>query len=223
MTVTSRTESTGSLRVPRRVWAGLLSFALLGLQSGGAVRAQDAPSTATASALPAARTANPVPSDYRIGAGDVLAIRFWRLNDVSADVVVRPDGKVSLLLLDDVQAAGLTPEQLRDGIQKAAADLFESPRVTVVVKEINSRNVYITGMVAKPGPYPLNGGLRVLQLIAMAGGLLEFANANDIVIMRSKDGQQIPFRFSYEDVRQMRRDRLDQNIALEPGDTVIVP
>ena len=196
--------------------------------ASGVVALAQAPSSAaanlkaTAAGIKAAAAA-PLPSDYRIGSGDVLAIRFWRLNDVSSDVVVRPDGKISLLLLDDVTAAGLTPEQLRDRIQTEAEDLFENPRLTVVVKEINSRNVYITGMVAKPGPYPLEGGLRVLQLIAKAGGLLEFADKDGIVIMRDQGGRQVPFRFSYEAMRQMRQGQLDQNIELLPGDTVIVP
>ncbi len=222
MTAMCRSEIIGRVRASLGARAGILSLALILGECAATVRAQE-PQATLPDRAPAARPAKPLPSDYRIGPGDVLAIRFWRLNDVSADVKVRPDGKISLLLLDDIVAAGLTPEQLRDRIQEAAEELFEMPRVTVVVGEINSRNVYITGLVAKPGPYPLNGGLRVLQLIAMAGGLLEFADKNSIVIMRDKGGHQVPFRFSYEAMSQMRPGRLDENIALEPGDTVIVP
>ena len=97
-------------------------------------------------------------------------MRFWRQEDISGDVVVRPDGKISLLLLNDIEAAGKTPDQLRELIVAAANQFFEEPHVTVIVKEINSRIVFITGMVAKPGPYPLRGPLTVLQLIATAGG-----------------------------------------------------
>jgi polysaccharide export outer membrane protein len=162
-----------------------------------------------------------VTPDYVIGPGDVLAIRFWRRDDVSADVTVRPDGRISLLLLDDVEAAGLTPEQLRDRITDEANKLFEDARVTVIVREVNSRNVYITGMVARPGPYPLRDRLTVLQLIAMAGGLRDFANGDDITITRTVNGKEVGYRFNYNDVRNRRR--LEQNIELKPGDTVIVP
>ena len=101
----------------------------------------------------------------------MLSIVFWRDKDMSADVVVRPDGKISLPLLNDVQAAGLTPEQLRAQLVKAAAKFIEDPNATVVVKEIHSRKVFITGNVAKPGTFPLVGDMNVMQLIAMAGGL----------------------------------------------------
>ena len=110
------------------------------------------------------------PADFVIGPNDVLTIVFWRDKDMSSDVQVRPDGKISLPLLNDVQAAGLTPEQLRVQITAAATRLVEDPTVSVVVKEINSRRVFITGQVAKPGTYALSGPTTVLQLIAMAGG-----------------------------------------------------
>jgi polysaccharide export outer membrane protein len=162
-----------------------------------------------------------VPADYRIGPGDVLAIRFWRRDEVSADVVVRPDGKISLLLLDDVAAQGLTPEQLRDRIVEKAGTYFEEPRVTVVVKEVNSRTVYITGLVAKPGPYPLRTRMTVMQLIALAGGLLDWADAGRIAVVRTENGRETGFRVNYNDLKNLQR--LEQNIVLRPGDTVIVP
>jgi len=163
----SHSELIGRRRLQSHViCAALLTlFALLNPMQAGGLQASLSASQKSA----ASRTQTPELSpDYVIGAGDTLAIRFWRHDDVSADVVVRPDGKISLLLLDDVDAAGMTPEQLRDRIREGAERLFENPQVTVIVKEIRSRNVYITGLVAKPGPYPLNGHLRVLQLIAMA-------------------------------------------------------
>ena len=119
----------------------------------------------------------------------MLSIVFWRDKDMSADVVVRPDGKISLPLLNDVQAAGLTPDQLRDQLTKAAAKFVEEPNATVVVKEIHSRKVFITGNVAKAGTYPLTGDMTVLQLIAVAGGLLEYADSKNIVVMRTEDGR----------------------------------
>jgi polysaccharide export outer membrane protein len=168
------------------------------------------------------------PPGYVIGNDDVLMILFWREKDMSAEVSVRPDGKITLPLLNDVQAAGLTPDQLRDTLTKLAEPLVQVPTVTVVVKQINSRRVFITGQVAKPGAYPLNDRMTVLQLIALAGGLTEFAKSKDIVIMRNESdgtvrpsGEPITYPFNYKDV--IGRRNLKQNIELKPGDTVIVP
>jgi polysaccharide export outer membrane protein len=171
-----------------------------------------------------AKPAKPVvpPPDYVIGPDDVLEVLYWRDKDVSAEVVVRPDGMISLPLLNDVRAAGLTPEQLRDSITEAAKKFFEvDPTVTVNVKTINSRKVFITGSVAKPGPYPLSAPTTVLQLISMAGGLTEFANQKKISVMRNENGKPVRYPFNYKDVAQGKN--LTQNIELKPGDTVIVP
>ena len=161
------------------------------------------------------------PADYLIGPDDVLTVVFWREKDMSSDVAVRPDGKISLPLLNDVHAAGLTPDQLRLLLTEAAAKFIEGPSVSVVVKAINSRKVYITGFVGKPGPYPLHGPTTVMQLIATAGGLHEFADSKNITILRTENGKQVALRFNYEDVR--KRKKLTQNIELKPGDTLIVP
>ncbi|HEY3383886.1 MAG TPA: polysaccharide biosynthesis/export family protein [Vicinamibacterales bacterium] len=163
----------------------------------------------------------PPPPGYVIGPDDILQVLYWREKDVSAEVIVRPDGMISLPLLNDVQAAGLTPEQLRDKVNEAAKKFFEDPNVTINIKQINSRKVFITGSVAKPGPYPLTAATSVLQLIAMAGGLTEFADQKNITIMRTENGRQLSFAFNYKDVT--RRKNLKQNIELKPGDTVIVP
>jgi polysaccharide export outer membrane protein len=174
-------------------------------------------------ATPAASVAPIVPSPpgYVIGPDDVLNIVFWREAELSAEVAVRPDGMISLPLLNDVLAGGLTPDQLRDVLTKAARKFVEEPTVTVVVKQVNSRKVYITGQVSKPGPYPLVTPMTVMQLIAMAGGILEYANAEDIVVMRTDNGVPSAYRFNYKDV--IRRKNLRQNIELRPGDTVVVP
>jgi polysaccharide export outer membrane protein len=156
-----------------------------------------------------------------IGPDDVLTVVFWREKDLSGDVAVRPDGKITLPLLNDVQAAGLTPEQLRDVLNKAAEAHIQVPEVTVVVKAINSRKVFIMGQVAKPGPYPLLGPTTVMQMIATAGGVHEFADSDNITILRVENGKQVALRFNYEDVQ--KRKNLQQNILLKPGDTIIVP
>jgi polysaccharide biosynthesis/export protein len=146
---------------------------------------------------------------------------YWRDKDMSAEVTVRPDGKISLPLLNDLQAAGLTPDQLRDRLVAESKRFIEDPNVTVVVRQINSRKVFITGEVNKPGPYPLSGPTTVLQLIAVAGGLRDYADEKNIVIVRTENGRQASYRFNYKDVAS--RKNLGQNIALKPGDTVIVP
>lgn len=174
--------------------------------------------TAGAPALPAGVTP---PAGYVIGPDDQLSIVYWREKDMSADVVVRPDGLISLPLLNDVQASGLTPDQLRQTIAKGAAKFIEDPTVSVVVKAINSRKVFITGQVAKAGPYPLAAPTTVLQLIATAGGVSEYANKKKIVVVRKENGKEITLPFNYEDV--MKGKNMAQNIELKPGDSVIVP
>jgi polysaccharide export outer membrane protein len=161
------------------------------------------------------------PPGYVIGPEDVLSIVFWREKNLSSEVVVRPDGRISLPLLNDVQAAGLTADELREKVMTEANNFVEDATATVVVKQINSRKVYITGNVNKPGLYPLTGPMNVLQLIAVAGGLLEFANGEKIRVMRIENGNPIAQPFNYKSVAEGKN--LRQNIELRPGDTVVVP
>ena len=166
------------------------------------------------------------PSDYEIGADDVLSVVFWKDKDLTTDAVVRPDGMISLPLLNDIQAAGLTPDQLRDKITAAAVKYVEDPNVTIVVKQINSRKVFITGQIAKPGAYPLGGTMTIAQLIAMAGGLGEYADKEHITVVRGRekrpDGTPWSYQVNYVDL--MKRIRLNQNnLELKPGDTILVP
>ena len=163
----------------------------------------------------------PTPPDYVIGPDDALVVVFWREKEMSSDVVVRPDGKISLPLLNDVQAAGLTPDQLRLQLTEAAAKFIEEPTVTVVVKQINSRKVFLTGNVARPGAYALSAPTTVLQLLATAGGVSEFAKSKDIRIMRTENGRAVSYKFNYREVIVGKN--LKQDIHLKPGDTVIVP
>jgi polysaccharide export outer membrane protein len=162
-----------------------------------------------------------VPTDYVIGSEDVLGIVFWRETEMSGDVTVRPDGRITLPLIGDIMAAGLRPDVLRDQIDKAATRYITDPNVSVIVRMINSRKVFITGEVMMPGEYPLVGPRTVMQLIAVAGGLTEFADQGGITVMRTVDGQSRSFRFNYKDVAKGKN--LQQNIPLLPGDTVVVP
>jgi polysaccharide export outer membrane protein len=194
----------------------LFVFALALAVPGAAVAQSDAAKAPTSSPAPL-----PVPADYVIGPNDVLHLVFWKDKDMTTEAVVRPDGKISVPLLNDVQAAGLTPAALREQLTDASRKYLEDPSVTVVVREINSRRVFVTGEVAKPGPYPLTAPTSVLQMLAMAGGLREFADAKNILVMRTVNGQPTSFTFNYRDVS--RRKNLQQNIELKPGDTIIVP
>jgi polysaccharide biosynthesis/export protein len=175
----------------------------------------------SASAAGPAAAGVALPADYVIGPEDVLGVVFWRDQDLTGDVTVRPDGMVTLPLLGDVSAAGLTPDALREHVQKTASKYVQDPSVTVVVRQINSRKVFITGEVRTPGAYPLVAPRTVMQLIALAGGLNEYADAKGITVMRSENGRTQSFKFNYKDVAQGKK--LEQNILLKPGDTVIVP
>ena len=174
---------------------------------------------ATLAAAP--QTAAKLPPGYTIGPGDVLAISFWRDKEMSSDVVVRPDGRISLPLLNEIAAGGLTPDQLRERLLAAAGQFVDDPNATVIVKEIHSRRAFITGNVEKPGMYPLTGSMTVMQLIATAGGLREFVAGRNIVILRREAGRDVRLPFDYQAV--VKGQKLDQNVDLRPGDTVIVP
>jgi polysaccharide export outer membrane protein len=194
-------------------------------------QAQPARPTTPAQAQAPARTSAPppvvaapgvnVPPEYTIGADDVLSIVFWRDKELTAEVTVRPDGKISLPLLNDVQASGLTPSQLKDRIVDESKKYVEDPNVTVVVKQINSRKVFIAGEVRKPGPYLLTGAMTVLQMISIAGGLADYAKPDKISVVRVENGKPVSFRFNYKEVSEGKK--LNQNIELKPGDTIIVP
>ena len=158
---------------------------------------------------------------YVIGPDDVLQIVFWREKDLSGEVIVRSDGRISLPLLNDVVAAGRTPDELRTALIAGASPFIADPNATVVVKESRSRKVFITGSVERPGPYVLTGQTTVIQLIAMAGGLKEFADQKNIVVMRASKGRQTSFTVDYRSI--LRRQNLEQNLDLAPGDTVLVP
>ena len=146
---------------------------------------------------------------------------MWREAEVTGDVTVRADGMITLPLIRDVRAAGLTPDELAEKIQVSLREFITDASVTVVVRQMNSRKVFITGEVAKPGAYPLASTTTVLQLIALAGGLNEFAEANEIAVLRVEDGKTRTFRVAYKDIAKGKK--AEQNIVLKPGDTVVVP
>lgn len=158
---------------------------------------------------------------YVIGTADVLNINVWRNPEISSQVPVRPDGKISLPLLDDVQAAGLTPEELKEVVTEALREFVDNPDVTVTVSNINSKLVYfIGGGVARQGPVPLNRELRILDALSLAGGFREFADKNDVrILRRTSDGLE-EYRFDYDAYLDGKAP--DSNLLLRPGDTIVV-
>lgn len=157
------------------------------------------------------------PKTFVIGAEDTLAIQVWREPEFSRPAIVRPDGKITLPLIKEIQAAGRTPEQLGEDIAKALGEYIRSPEVSVTVTQVNSHKYYVTGEVGHPGPYPLVVPTRVLDAITIAGGFREFANQKKIVIMRKEER----LKFNYKDV--IKGKNTEQNILLENGDYIIVP
>jgi len=163
----------------------------------------------------------PGPVDFVIGPEDVLGVVFWREPEMSGDVTVRPDGRVSIPVIGEMQAAGLEPETLRQQILTAARKYITDPNIVVVVRAINSRKVFITGRVTTPGAHPIVGPLTVMQAIALAGGLTEYADAKNIRVLREESTGTTTIRVNYRDIS--KGNNLAQNIRLRPGDTVVVP
>jgi len=158
---------------------------------------------------------------YVIGPEDVLNINVWKEPEVSASVPVRPDGKVSLPLLNDIQAAGLTPMQLRSQITEKLKQFLTEPQVTVTVTAVNSRRVYIIGEVSRPGAFPLVPNMTILQALTSAGGPSPYAKTTKIYMLRTENGTQSKLAFNYKDV--IKGKNTNQNIVLKPGDTIVVP
>ena len=193
---------------------------LAGVVLAAPASAQTAKPAAAAAPTPAVGSVT-VPDDYVIGPEDVIGVLFWREQEMSGDVAVRPDGMITLPLVGDMKAAGLRPETLKDQIAVAAAKFLTEPNVTIVVRQINSRKVFITGEVKTPGAYPLTGPRNVMQLIALAGGLTEYADSSSITIMRTDNGKPLSLKFDYKKISKGAG--LNQNVQLLPGDTVVVP
>lgn len=179
------------------------------------------PSPSATAPAPAARpVSGPVDNaTYVIGADDQIQVTVWDNKDLSGSVVVRPDGKISLPLLNDVQAAGFTPTQLADDLTKRLAKFVTDPTVGVTVLAVRSKNVYLIGEVNHVGPIQMAPGMTVLQAIATAGGLGPYANTKKIYILRGDPGHQRQIRFDYK--KAIKGDM--QGIALQPGDTIVVP
>ena len=158
---------------------------------------------------------------YRIGAEDMLQIDVWKESDFSTSAPVRPDGKISMPLLNDVQAAGLTPVELADSLREKLQQYVIDPKITVIVTQTNSRKAYVMGTVNHQGTVRLLSNLTVLQAISASGGLAPFARSKQIYVLRNAAGEQQRLPFNYDAV--IKGKHPEQNIVLQPGDTVVVP
>jgi polysaccharide biosynthesis/export protein len=158
--------------------------------------------------------------DYVIGADDALHISVWKEAELTETLPVRPDGKISMPLVGDVQAAGLTPTQLGDSISDKLKKYISDPRVTVVVTDMKSQRVYVLGEVLKPGAMPLLPDMTVLQALASAG-FTQFANTKGIYILRAENGKQRKIPVPYKQL--LKGEGINQNTVLKPGDTIVVP
>lgn len=174
------------------------------------------PAAADQSGLPASS----VPASYVIGPEDTLHVSVWKEPDLTETVPVRSDGKISMPLLNDVQAAGLTPSKLADSITQQLKKYLADPRVTVVVTGMNSQKIYVLGEVTHTGAMPLTPDMTVLQAIASAG-FTQFANTKGIYVLRTENGKQLKLPFNYKQV--IKGEDIKQNIVLKPGDTIVVP
>jgi polysaccharide export outer membrane protein len=180
------------------------------------------PQAAVALAQPLAPSVGkPHDNSFVIGNDDVLAINVWKEPDVSRSIPVRSDGRISLPLVGEVQATGRTPLQLEQEITSRLRNYIAEPVVTVMVQQINSEKFNILGQVAKPGSYPLTNGTTVLDAIAAAGGFRDFAKQKSIYILRQNSGAESRIAFNYKDV--IKGKHSEQNIKLEPRDTIVVP
>lgn len=193
--------------------------------------AQDKKTTAATDPDPRVKVAQPTGrvdnswvdnKKYVIGENDLLDIDVWKEKEISRQIPVRPDGKISLPLIGEVQAAGLTPIQLQDTITQDLKSYIDNPEVTVIVDDPRSHQFNIVGQVARPGSYPLTESMTVLDAIAEAGGFRDFAKQTKIYVLRpSPGGIRVRIPFNYKKV--IRGANLQENVPLKPGDTIVVP
>jgi polysaccharide export outer membrane protein len=221
-----------AIKIATLLGTGFLATALLGQDKVAASNSAKAPVTqpdAQATAQPNTQNDKPAATepqgpwnapDYVIGPDDTLHISVWKEPDLSETLPVRPDGKISMPLLDDIPAAGMTPELLKELITARLKKYIADPRVTVVVTGMNSRRIFVTGEVTHSGPLPLLPHMTVLQALAQAG-FTQFANLKAIYLLRTENGKQAKLPFNYKEV--VKGNHPEQNIVLKPGDTVVVP
>ncbi|MBP2674438.1 MAG: capsule polysaccharide export protein [Deltaproteobacteria bacterium] len=203
----------------KAIWAVACSYFVIAMAVASPGFAADSP-------LPVAKPAVPPPpaeqvdAAYRLGPEDQLRISVWDNKELTLDLVVRPDGKISMPLIQDVVAEGLTAVQLASDIQRKLSSYIVNPEVSVIVLQVNAPKYYLMGYVARPGPYPLRGEVSVLQALALAGGFTQFASPRNIKLIRNSDGRQEIRKINYYNLIE---DGGKGNYLLKSGDTIVVP
>jgi len=182
--------------------------------------AQQKEASDPAGTVPQPTASNVASSEYVIGASDVLTVTVWKEPTLSGQILVRPDGMISVALLGDVQASGLTPLELANQISQKLKKYYQDPKVSVVVAQIHSKLVFLIGEVNKKGPVEMTSGMTLLEAISSANGLTDFANAKKIYVLRKQDKGQIRIPIHYKEA--LKGDS-NFNLALRPGDTIVVP
>lgn len=168
------------------------------------------------------KAAGPIDDNsYIIGPEDTLTVAVWKEPELTQTVAVRPDGKISLPLLNDMQASGFTTLQLKEEISKGLQSYITDPSVTVIVQSARSRKASVIGEVARPGTYFINGPTTLVQLISLAGGFRDFAATNKITVIRQQNGKSSKINFNYKDF--VKGKKLDGNLDIQPGDIIVVP
>jgi polysaccharide export outer membrane protein len=205
---------------PLRLLVAILFLTCAARAQQNAPAPAQAPAKGNAAAAAATKPATDDPN-YTIGPQDVLDISVWKEAELTRSVPVRPDGKISMPLLNDVQAAGLTPMQLTLRITADLKKFIADPQVTVVVAQINSQRIYILGEVNRAGAFPLLPGMTVLEALSSGGGFTMFANTKKIYVLRKVNGEQQKYPFNYKDVVHGKSP--ESNITLKAGDTIVVP
>jgi polysaccharide biosynthesis/export protein len=222
MTRWVRLALIASVSVSIVVWAGRA-----GAREQATGSAQSAPNTQRQTGS-SQQSQNPPPASppgiertYVIQPGDVLEVQVWKETEISKQVPVRPDGKISLPLINDVQAAGLTSDQLTADLTEKLKKFISDPQVTVIVTQVNSQRIYVMGEVLRGGTYPLMPGMTVLQGLSDAGGFTPFASQKKIYVLRDQAGKQVKLPFDYNAV--VKGKKPEQNVPLVAGDTIVVP
>jgi polysaccharide export outer membrane protein len=215
-----RDEDASQKMVPAAAASGPSAASLVSGDPGNA--APELPSPKPTPVLPDPSVNRGAPDDYVIGSGDSLQVSVWKEPEASVPVaIVRPDGKVTVPLIKEIEVAGLTPMQAEQRITERLTKFIADANVTVVVATINSKKVYVVGAARKEGPLAYTYGMTVLQALSEAGGLTDYARRKKIYILRSENGREYRLDFNYDDV--LKGESMEQNIVLLAGDTIVIP
>ena len=209
-----------------RIRARVLAAGLgTGLALSVALATTEAQTSGSAGRTPAgeatASSATEAGSDYRVGTGDVIQVSVWKEPEASTTVVVRPDGKISIPLVNDLVVNGKTPLEIQEIVSERLTPFINAPNITITVREIHSKKVYVLGEVNRNGSFPVVQPTTVLQILTEAGGLRPYAKEKSIYILRTENGKQQRLPFNYKEVVSGRK--MEQNIFVQPGDTIVVP